>query len=181
MRKVLSLLAVFAFVFCSCSEEKVNDPYVIKYAKSLVSQYPNYASNEMAKDAINDSIINHSRSFIGKDARDLDDIVFSFDDLLDGKDGKCAIFVSSTNFSIDAPSNSSDKYISPFVKIIAFGRIDNNIAAKLDKNCKYKVSGKLHEWDGENNLNVLMSSMSDDLDFGTYILDDMTITEITNE
>lgn len=181
MRKLLSLLVVFTFTFFSCSEERVNDPYVIKYAKSLVSQYPNFDSNYMAKETVRDSITNHSRSFIGKTAKDLDDIVFSFYDLIDGKNGKCAIFKFSTPLTIDAPSNSKNKYISSSVKIIAFGRVDDDVAAKLDKNCKYRVSGKLHEWDGDNNLQVLMSSMSDDLDFGTYILDDMTITEITNE
>lgn len=180
MRKLL-LLAIFTFTIFSCSEEKAYDPYVIKYAKSLVSQFPNFASNDITKEIVRDSITNHARSFIGKNAKDLDDIVFTFEDLIDGKGGKCAIFVSSTYLTIDAPSNSTDKYITSSVKIIAFGRVDNDVATKLDKNYKYKVSGKLHEWDGDNNIHVLMSSMSDDLNFGTYILDDMTITEITNE
>lgn len=181
MRKGLSFGAILALFFVSCSNENIIKPYVVQYAESLVYQYPNYASNEIAKEVIKDSISNHAKSYIGNYAKDLNSIEFHFDKLLNGKDSKCAVFTSSSYLSVDAPVNSQNKYICAFLKIIAFGKVDDVTAAKLDKNMKYSISGILHEWDGDNTLNILTSSSYDDLDFGTYILDGMIIKEISNE
>lgn len=177
MRKVLSVLAILAIFFASCSDGDVAKPFVAQYAETLISQYPNYASNDMAKSIVKDSISNHIKSYIGNDAKDLDGVEFHFDKLIDGKKGKCAVFTSNIYISIDAPANNQDKYIIGNVKIIAFGNVDDTIASKLDNKIKYSISGILHDWDDGNALNIIYSSSYDDLDFGTYILDDMKVKE----
>lgn len=177
MRNVLSILAILAIFLTSCSDGDIPKPFVAQYAESLMSQYPNYTSNDIAKGIVKDSISSHIKSYIGNDAKDLDGVEFHFDKLIDGKDGKCAIFTSDVYVSIDAPANSQNKYIIGSIKIIAFGKVDDATAATLDNNMKYSISGILHEWDGDNTLNVIRSSSYDDLDFGTYILDDMKVRE----
>ena len=72
-----------------------------RYTEKLIQLYPNFATNEMAKKSINDSIAVMSKNAIGKDAILLDSVAFKFDSLREGKSGKCALFVAEPFMFID--------------------------------------------------------------------------------
>jgi hypothetical protein len=153
-----------------------------RYTENLIQLYPNFATNEMAKKSINDSIAVMSKNAIGKDAILLDSVAFKFDGLREGKYGKCALFVAEPFMFIDnLNKNSNDKSIAVTINISAFGSVDDNIASKLDGNKKYFIKGKIHSIDLKNFLNVYYVSSFDALNLGTYILDDMSISEIPQD
>lgn len=177
--KRLFIVFTITFLIASCgTNSSVNVPYVVKFTERLITQYPNYSSNKLAKEAVQDSIVKHAQSFIGKEAKDLEGIEFSFYKLINGDNGYCAIFKGSGLSMIEAPKGSSKKYMTASSKIIVFGNVDDVIATKLDSNKEYYISGILHNWDGDNYLGIYSTMTSDDLDFGTYILENMSITEI---
>lgn len=178
IRKLVCVFVILLMVVACNTNSTKDKPYLVKYTDQLVSQYPNYASNKLAESALLDSIKNHAQSFIGKPAKDLEGLEFEFYKLIEGDKGYCAVFKGSGISMIDAPKGSSKEYITTISRIIAFGNVDDNLATKLDKNKKYSISGVLHNWDGNNSLGISSKVLSDDLDFGTYILDNMIITEI---
>ncbi|WP_302998298.1 hypothetical protein [uncultured Alistipes sp.] len=176
MRKFLSILAIVCFLSsCGGNEEKT---YLIQYVETLISEYPNFASNEIAKRSVKDSIRNHIENQIGKPASDLIGLELKFEKILDGQNGKCAIFIARPPMAfIDNPGNKS-KYISADVSLIVFSPIDDAMAAKLGNHQTYAITGILDEWDADNLIYFdLLSTSSKSLDFGTYILKDAHITE----
>lgn len=178
MRDMVYVFTI-ALMIVSCNTNTTNDdPYLVKYTDQLITQYPNYSSNKLAMEAILDSISKHAQSYIGKNAKDLEGIEFEFYKLIQGEKGYCAVFMGSGLSMVDAPKGSSNKYVTAILHITAFGNVNDEMASKLDKNKKYSISGVLHNWDGDNNLGIYSKILSDDLDFGTYILDNMTISEI---
>ncbi len=42
--------------------------FIENYSKQLIEKYPNFESNEIAKNAITDSITNFCESYVGKQA-----------------------------------------------------------------------------------------------------------------
>lgn len=179
MKTKIFLFFGITFLLLSCSESKKEDKtYFEQYAESLITQYPNYESNDIAKSAIKDSIKNHAESFIGKNPKDLEGIEFSFSDFREGKEGKCAIFTAYTHCDIEAPKNSDRERIISTAHIAIFGKVSDDIATILDSQKRYSISGRLHAWDGDNKISVLQSIAPNDLDFGIYILDDMQVKEI---
>lgn len=178
MKRLFFVFTITLMIVSCGTNSSKEDPYVVKFTERLIKQYPNYSSNKLAKEAVQDSIVKHAQSFIGKEAKDLEGIEFSFYKLIKGENGYCAVFKGSGLSMIDAPKGSSKKYVIASSNIIAFGNVDDVIATKLDSNKEYFISGILHNWDGDNNLGIYSSMTSNDLDFGTYILEDMSITEI---
>lgn len=180
-KTMCSIVCIFsiALMIASCNNNSTkDDPYLVKYTDKLITQYPNYSSNKLAKEAILDSISTHAQSFIGKEVRDLEGLEFEFYKLIEGEKGYCVVFKGSCISRIDAPKGSTNKYVIATSCLVAFGNIDDEIATKLDKNKKYSISGILHNWDGDNSLGISSKVLSDDLDYGTYILDNMSISEI---
>jgi hypothetical protein len=176
MKKILSIFAIVCLL-SSCGG-KEESPYLIQYVETLISEYPNFESNEIAKRSVEDSIRNHIENQIGKPASDLVGIEFRFEKILDGQNGKCAIFVARPPMAfIDNPGNGS-KYISADVSLIVFTSIDDAMAAKLGNHQTYAITGILDKWDADNLIYFdLLSTSSKSLNFGTYILKDTHITE----
>jgi hypothetical protein len=164
-------------ILSSCVGTEESKPFVVEYANRLIEQYPNFASNEIAKKAVTDSIYNHAMSFVGKQANDLNGIEFKFERLIEGQNGYCAVFTASRYTDIENPINNGDKYLGATINIAAFGNISDEVASRLDKNTSYSLSGILHAWDDKNTLNIYHSYAHDALDFGIYILDDILIKE----
>lgn len=183
MRKILYVMTIaLSVIICSCSQNtKESETNLEIYAEKLISEYPNYESNEMAQSAIKDSIKSHAESFKGKIPNDLQGLQFKFDDFREGHYGKCAVFTASVQADVDAPKNSDKEYLMSTIHIAVFGRVSDDVAAKLDRNLNYSISGRLHAWDGDNHLQILQPISVGDLDFGIYILDDMQVKEASNE
>lgn len=178
--KKLFLFIMPTLIFLSCGKE-YKPTYVEEYTKQLVLKHPNFETNEIAKSAIRDSIKAHITPFIGKHPKDIEGVKFRFEKLIEGKNGYCALFTATQYTDIENPSESGDKYINATIQIIAFGNIDDTTASSLDAHKYYELSGVLHSWDEDNSIPVIRSTSFGSIDFGTYILDDMTIKEVPNE
>jgi len=171
-------IGICAMLFlCACSNN-LEKPEVVNYVDGLVGMYPNYRSNEIAESAILDSIANHQRP-IGQLASDLSGVKFKFIRLIENQnDGRySALFVSDGCMSdIDNP-NGNPKHLMTNIHIRVLGKVDSEMAAKLDGNARYSISGILHAWDA-NDVFSVTDRIGASFDFGTYILEEMTIKKV---
>lgn len=177
MKKILffSLLAVFVY---SCSDPKPGSELEAK-CENLMEKYPNYESNDLAFNAINDSIAVYCESFVGKEATLLKGIEFEFIEIFENKDtgSHAALFRGRAFCEIDAKGGKT-KYIISSPQVMALGTVGEEQIATLDNNQKYSISGTVHAWDRENKLGREGVMMPGDLSFGTFILNPITVTQI---
>lgn len=180
MKQVL-LCVISLLLFFSCDDKREEVVYVEEYAKQLVLKYPNFKANEIAEAAVKDSIRAHVSLFIGGHPKDIDGVKFRFEKLIEGKNGYCALFTASQYIDVESPSAGGSKYIGATIQMMAFGNVDDVVASSLDTQKYYKLGGVLHAWDEDNSIPVVRTTYPDRMDFGTYILDDMTVEEVQNE
>lgn len=63
MKKKLIAAALIALAVASCNRsESISTTPLEQYTENLLSQFPNYESNEMARNSMNDSIKAHARA-----------------------------------------------------------------------------------------------------------------------
>ena len=156
---------------CSSSVDK---PKIVQDVDRLVAMYPNYRSNEIARAALLDSVTNYPRT-IGQYPAELAGVKFKFKKLVDNPQtgGRSALFVSDCTSDIENPGGSP-KYLSNNIDIRVLGVVADDVAARLDAGQCYAVDGVLRAWDAED-VFFVTSSIGYSLDFGTYILDDMSV------
>lgn len=176
MKRVgLCICSMLMLCACSNNDEK---PEVVRYTNKLVEMYPNYRSNEISEAAMLDSIANHPRP-IGQLASDLDGVDFRFARLIENpNDGsQSALFVSDGCMSDIENPNGKPKYLITDIHIRVLGKVESETAAKLDGHAQYRVSGILHAWDA-NDVFFVTNKVGASVDFGTYILDEMTVERV---
>ena len=171
MKKII-ILCFLVISVIACNESKKSS-YIETYIESILTKYPNFASNDIAKKALEDSLKTHSKSFIGKATPDIKDITFDFDEIIDRGDKHGAIFKTSIYPSIEINSTKA-KYVSPIVGLCVFVVVTDDIAATLDANKKYRISGILTDWDSSD----FSYSTTDDISLGTYMIDNAKIEEV---
>lgn len=176
MKKILFALAV-ALSACSSPEEKT---FAVDYVDRLVSEYPNFASNDIAKRAVRDSIQVLGRSAIGNSPELLNGIEFKFEELFENNDTTSALFSAVGCVSQINDESGAHKYIITPIEMCVLGRVDSQTAAKLDGNRRYHIDGVLHEWDGVNRF-IAHRVTPESIFLGTYILDNMNVTPVSNE
>lgn len=114
MKKNLIAAALIALAVASCNRsESVSTTPLEQYTENLLSQFPNYESNEIARNSMNDSIKAHARSQIGSIPTDLSGLKFNFEEIKEGNDTCVATFLATGYASIDAPANSKTNTSSP--------------------------------------------------------------------
>ena len=178
MRKLLIILFTVSLLIGCGSKDLGKKTNLERYTANLVQLYPNFETNEMAEKAIKDSIVAMSKNTVGKNAILLDSVMFRFDGLKEGKRGKCALFVAEPFMFVDnQDKDGNNKSISVTINISAFGRVDDSIASKLDGKKTYIIKGKVHSVDFDNTLCVFYMSSINAINFGTYILDNMVVSE----
>lgn len=173
MQKYL-LLFCLSFILVSCGKFTGDKAPVVEYVNRLIEQYPNYRSNEIAEASLLDSIANYNHTI-----KDLDGVEFQFEKLIENpQTGEMsAIFTSSGCVSdIDNP-NGDPKYLITEINIRVLGKVDKDLAAKLDSNIKYEITGVLRAWD-DKDIFYVTHSIGPSVDFGTYILDDMSVNPV---
>lgn len=176
MKKIIFALAI-ALSACSSPQEK---PFVVNYIDHLVEKYPNFASNEIAERAVEDSIQALGKSYIGKRPEILNGVDFRFEELFENKDTTSALFFAVDCLSQIDDKSGAHKYIITPIEIRVLGRVDSQTAAKLDRNRLYHIDGVLHAWDETDRF--LPSRMTpESLFLGTYILDVMNVKPVSNE
>lgn len=176
MKKIIFALAV-ALSACSAPEEK---PFVVDYIDRLVEEYPNFASNEIAERAVEDSIRSLGNSYVGKSPEILNGVEFRFEELFENNDTTSALFSAVSCLSQIDDKSGTHKYIITPIEIRVLGRLDSQTAAKLDRNCRYHIDGVLHAWD-ETDRFLASRMTTESLFLGTYILDNMTVNPVSNE
>lgn len=177
MKRII-FAAIIAMSMCCCTKSP-EKPAIVQYVNNLVSLYPNYRSNEIARAALLDSVANHVRP-IGTSPVDIAGVDFKFAKLVDNPQtgAKSAVFTSTGCTSdIDNP-NGNPKYLMTDINIRVIGAVDDVTAANLDGNSVYRIDGKLHAWDAADVFGVT-HTIGNAVDFGTYILDDMTVNPAT--
>lgn len=174
MKKIMLTAAIFVAMMCGCTSD-TEKPAVVEYVNNLVLKYPNYRTNEITETALLDSIANHVRP-LGQSPVDIAGVDFKFEKLVDNPQTgtKSAVFTSTGCTSDIENPNGNPKYLMTDINIRVVGTVDDAIAAKLDGNTVYRIDGKLHAWDAADVFGVT-HSIGNAVDFGTYILDDMTI------
>lgn len=174
MKKIM-LVAIVAVMMAACSSSDSNKPAVVQYVNDLVTLYPNYRSNDIARTALLDSIANHVRP-AGVSPVDIAGVDFKFAKFVENPQtgAKSAVFTSTGCTSNIENPNGNPKYLMTDINIRVLGAIDDVTAAKLDGNSVYRIDGKLHAWDAADVFGVT-HKIGNAVDFGTYILDDMTV------
>lgn len=172
--KKIACAAILAAMMCGCTSDN-EKPAVVQYVNNLVTMYPNYRTNEIAESALLDSIANHVRP-VGQSPVDISGVDFKFAKLIDNPQTgtKSAVFTSTgCTSNIDNP-NGNPKYLMTDINIRVVGVVDDKTAASLDGNSSYRIDGILYAWDSHDVFGVT-HSIGNAVDFGTYILDDMTV------
>lgn len=168
MKKILFLL-VFVALVVSCFEKQEVKPGIVQYAESIMTQYPNYESNDIARDSLYASIKKRQQSIA-----DLEGVRFYFSKLIENGDRHSALFESRGTYATIYPDG--DKDIMASIQIAVLGLIDEVTAASLDSNKEYTVTGTLHAWDDKDPFFVSDRLLG--IYFGTYILDEMKVAEV---
>lgn len=177
MKKLLFSL-LFPAILISCGgNDAIERTPLEQYTEALITKYPNYASNEMARNAMNDSIKAHANAQIGTIPTDLTGMKFNFREIKEGNDTCVAVFLATGYASIDAPANSQNKYITATPGIVVVGKVDKAKASTLDYNIEYSVKGEMFAWDATPWAHTAVV----DIPFGTYFLDTLDISEIPAE
>lgn len=176
MKKIIFALAV---VLSSCSSP-VEKPFVEDYIDRLVEEYPNFASNEIAERAVEDSIRNLANSYVGRNPEILNGVEFKFEELFENNDTTSALFSAVSCMSQIDDKSGAHKYIITPIEILILGRVDSQTAGKLDRNRRYHIGGILHAWD-ETDRFLASHITPKSLFLGTYILNNMNITPVSNE
>lgn len=171
MKKMLFYACISA-IMCACSSSHESHPAVVEYVNRLVEMFPNYRSNEIAKSALLDSIANHPHT-----VADIDGVPFKFVKLIDNPQtgSRSAIFTSSGLISDIENPNGNPKYLMTDIDMRVIGTVDESTAATLDANRDYYISGELHAWDADDVFSVTNHHSLNYVDFGTYIIDNMTV------
>lgn len=162
----------------SCSLPKSGTELEAK-CEALMEMYPNFESNDMARNALNDSVRCYCESFVGKEATLLQGIEFNYLDSYENPDtgGYSALFGGREYCEIDAKGGKT-KYISSDAQILVLGPVSDEMAVTLDKNQVYSLSGNVHTWDGDNLLGHTGLTIGAGISFGTFVLDSMNVNKI---
>ena len=172
--KKIACAAIIAVMMCGCTS-KNERPAVVQYVNDLVAMYPNYRTNEIAESALLDSIANHVRP-VGQSPIDIAGVDFKFAKLVENSQtgAKSAVFTSTGCTSDIENPNGNPKYLMTDINIRVVGVVDDKTAASLDGNSTYRIDGILHAWDSKD-IFYVTHPIGYAFDFGTYILDNMTV------
>lgn len=176
MKKLLFITLVTLLSACWSEQPKSE---IENALTPIISEYPNYESNDMAREQAMSRVETWGKSLLGK-AAPFNGSEFSFRKM-ETVDGHTAAFFVARGFvEIDAPKGSSNKYVISSPTVVVLAQIDNATAAKLDGNKKYSLSGTVKDWSAKDDFFIASGSMTpDDIFMGTFLMDNPTISEIT--
>jgi hypothetical protein len=171
---ILLLLVVLPTILASCKSESKPNSEIESFAESLMSKYPNYESNDEAKNSMKSEIVKYGESFVGKPAP-FAGVDFKFKKIVENEQTgtKSAVFESRGNSAEIANPNVKGRYLFADIQICALGVLDNSIINTLDSNVVYSLSGTVHAYDDKDLFYVGDWMLG--IYFGTFILDNMTV------
>jgi len=176
----LLLVSLVAILFASCGSNEESKTKLRKWGENLLTQYPNYRSNDIAKESFNDSITAYCESFVGREASLFNGVELTFVKLVknDQTGTHSAIFVGHEYAEIESDADGG-KYLSCAFFINAMGIVPNDVAATLASGYKYTLDGKVHAWDGDDMLGMKPGFCTfNDAYMGMFIIDDLKVSRI---
>lgn len=178
MKKMIFLM-MLPLLLWSCGGESAPKSELVEEAQTLMAKYPNFKSNDEARNLMDADIQSYAEQFVGKPAP-FEGMEFMFSKLIDNPQTgeKSALFESRGAYAeIDNP-NAKGKYISEEVQIAVLGIVPDDVALTLDGNInvRYKLSGVVHAYD-ENDTFFIGDKMTG-VYFGTFILDNLKVEKV---
>lgn len=174
-----SICCLVALLVASCGSDTPKCQ-LEQWGENLLTQYPNYRSNDIAKKSFNDSITAYCESFINKEATLFDGVEFTFKKLVENEQTgtHSAIFDGRVYTEIESNADGG-KYLSCTFFLNAMGIVSEDFASSLSSGYKYTLSGKVHAWDGDDMLGMKPGSCTfNDAYLGMFIIDDLKVTKI---
>lgn len=170
------LISIFAV---SCGKNSESEPQVVQWTNNLLYKYQNFRSNDIAKQAVLDSISAYSNSFVNKETKLFDGMEFKYLNMIsENKDSVNVMFRGNVFSEIESDAEGA-KYIISDIRCLAVGRVPKQVAATLSSGDKYSVSGIVEQVVIDDvNFKVEATTTPDDLFFGAFALNDMKITKI---
>lgn len=176
----LFIIAVACVAMFACTKKEAK-PYIVQYTNQLVEKYPNYKSNEKAREILMDSVHAKAQTYVGKDASLFDGVEFDFVKLIDNEHaGTTAALFRTKHLISDIESDANGgKYVTSTIDLLVLGTVDSETATALGSGYTYSISGTVHAVDEVDQFYV--KSDFTDIFFGTFIMDNMTVTKIESK
>lgn len=175
------LLSLFAFVslcLVGCGGKESKAP-IEQWTDNLVLKYQNFRSNDIAKQAVLDSISAYSNSYVNKDATLFDGMKFTYLKMINEDRDSVNVMMRGEAFSDVESSAEGSKYIISDIRCLAVGRVPREVASTLSSGYKYSVSGIVEQVVIDDiNFKVEATTTPNDLFFGAFALKNMQITKI---
>lgn len=171
-------------ILTACSSQDKPQLFIEEYSQKLIEQYPNFESNEIAKNAMNDSIAKLCESYVGKEASLLKGVHFRFIRLIENeqKGTHAALFESVGLFCEIESEAGGGKYVIGSPVICVLGTPDEQTAASLSSGEEYFISGVVHAWDNEFNDMIHTPVITPStINYDLMIMESMTVTKAEKE
>lgn len=173
------LFSFALFILAACAKPAKNKALIVKWTDSIISQNTNYHSNELVRKEVSKEVDKYVDNSIKENAPILEGVTFRISKIIEDKDSCVVIFDATTCYSDVKKDN--DRHLITDIIVRVLGKVDNEMAAKLDEDATYYVSGIVHKWDKEDRFFASKSSL-EYIDFGTFIMNsDITIKKTENE
>lgn len=178
MKKMFLLMLLSALLW-SCGGKSEPKSPLVEEAQTLMAKYPNYETNDEARNKMQSDIKGFAAQFTGKSAP-FDGMQFMFNKVIENPQtgAKSALFESRSALAqIDNP-NAKGKYLIADVQIAVLGTVSDEVALSLDGNVnvRYSLSGTVHAYD-ENDPFFVKDGLTG-LYFGTFVLDDLKVEKV---
>lgn len=178
MKHLIYIFAIVVIALTSCSKSNEDKPPMVQFTERIMAQYPNFKSNDIAMQALTDSVNAFGEASVNNQTTFFKGIRFHFVRLIDKPDGThSAMFEPFSLYAeIDDPTEDGH-YISLKMCFGVLGGVSEEMAAKLDGNQDYDITGLVHAWDDKDLLGFEYGLPW----FGTFIMKNMTVTPIKAE
>lgn len=180
MKKLLfPLLTVLALAYSSCGDSNEPKPPIESWTNNLIAKYPNFRSNDIAEQAVLDSISNYSNSFVNKEATLFDGMEFKYLEMTNENGDSVNVMLRGQAFSEIESSAEGSKYIISEIRCLAVGYVSKEVASTLSSGYKYSLTGTVEQVViNDANFKAEATLTPDDLFFGAFAIKDMKITKI---
>lgn len=177
--KKLFLLMLLPALLWSCGGKPEPKSPLVEEVQTLMAKYPNYETNDEARDKMQSDIKEFAAQFTGKPAP-FGGVQFMFSKVIENPQtgAKSALFESRSALAqIDNP-NAKGKYLIADVQIAVLGTVSHEVALSLDGNVnvRYSLSGIVHAYD-ENDPFFVADKMTG-VYFGTFVVDDLKVERV---
>jgi hypothetical protein len=153
-----------------------------QWAENLMTQYPNFKSNDITKSIVNDSIDQYVNTFVGKEAKLFEGVPFNFVRVEGTSNDSTTIQLKGSVLAEIESNADGGKYVMTGLCFLVLGNVPTDIAATLNTSDKYTVSGTVREIDTKDTLFKAMATYThNDTFMGAFFIDNLKIDVIKDK